>query len=150
MQSLMRVVCIAYLILLTVLLVAVDPLRWIGVRGTAPSMLRWLLPMAHLLSFWLLALLALTARWPAPRWAIGLVLVLYAGLTELGQGFLPWRTAEWGDWLQDVAGIGAAAVVCWVSSMIAGRGATSCLTPRIPSRRNGPIVEDKNFSNLDC
>ena len=52
-------------------------------------------------------------RWPVPRWAVAVLLVLYAGITEIAQSFLPWRMSEWGDWIQDVAGIAVGAVLCW-------------------------------------
>ena len=120
MQGLMRLICIGYLIFLTALLLTADPLRLVGVRGNVPQILRTLMPYAHLLSFLGLGILALTARWPLPRWAIALILVLYGGLTEVVQGFLPPRAAELGDWLQDLAGITAGAVLCWGAALAAG------------------------------
>jgi hypothetical protein len=120
MQGLMRLVCIGYLIFLTALLLTKNPLWLVGVRGDAPALLRFIIPVAHLLSFGVLAVLALMARWPMPRWGITVLLLLYAGMTEVAQSFLPPRTAEWGDWLQDLAGIAAGAVLCWIVAMAAG------------------------------
>lgn len=119
MQSLMRFVCIGYLIFLTVLLLVADPLRFVSVHGQTPGVLRMLLPWAHFLSFFVLVGLALTARWPVPRWAIAVFLVLYAGMTEVAQSLMPPRTAEWGDWLQDVIGIAVGASLCWMTAAIA-------------------------------
>jgi hypothetical protein len=120
MQSLLRVVCIAYWIFLTALLLTSDPMRMIGVREDVPMLLRWLLPESHFLSFLVLAVLALMVRWPAPRWGITLLLVLYAGMTEAAQSLTPARTAEWADWLQDLGGIVAGAAFCWFVAMVGG------------------------------
>lgn len=120
MQSLMKVICIGYLVFLTLLLLTKDPFRLIGVQGDAPGVLRMLLPVAHLLSFLTLAVLALVARWPAPRWGVTVFLVLYAGMTEVVQSFLPPRTAEWNDWFQDLVGIAVGAALCWIVALAAG------------------------------
>ena len=119
MQGLTRLVCIGYLIFLTALLLVANPLQWFGMHGNAPGLLRMFMPAAHLLSLLVLAFLALAARWPVPRWAVALLLVLYAGITEIAQGFVPGRTAEWGDWFQDLAGIAAGAVLCWIVATVA-------------------------------
>jgi hypothetical protein len=118
MQALIRVVSVAYLAFLTLLLWTADPSRLIG--GEVSWLLRSLLPVAHLVSFFVLAVLALSARWPAPAWGIVLVLSLYGGMTELVQGFTPHRRPEWGDWFQDVAGIAVGAALCWGGALLAG------------------------------
>lgn len=120
MQSLMKIVCLGYLIYLTALLLVADPRRLVVGHGDLPGFLRTLTPVAHLMSFWLLTVLALMARWPAPRWAITVLLVVYAGMTEVAQSLLPPRTAEWGDWLQDLAGIAIGAGLCWVVAICFG------------------------------
>jgi hypothetical protein len=113
MQWLLRIVCIGYVVFLTLLLLTADPSRLIGVEGDLPWVLRELLPSAHAISFLVLAVLALTPRWAVPRWGIVLILAIYGGLTEILQGFLPPRTPEWMDWFQDLAGIAAGIAVCW-------------------------------------
>ena len=115
MQSLMRLVCLGYWVYLTALLWTADPTRLVG--GGVAGFLHPLLPLAHLLSFLVLAVLALTARWPAPRWAIVVLLVMYGGMTEIVQGFLPPRNPELIDWFQDVAGIGIGAALCWIAAL---------------------------------
>ncbi len=138
MQGLMRLVCIGYLTLLTVVLLTADPFQLVGVRGNMPALLRMLVPVAHLLGFWVLTVLMLMARWPAPRWGIAVLLVLYAGMTEVAQSFLPPRAAEWGDWLQDLAGIAVGTVLCWIVAMVAGalarrgRNSEQCVSPVTP------------------
>jgi len=119
MQSIMRLVCLIYLVLLTALLLTSDPLRWTGM-AREPWLVRTLLPAAHLLSFGGLAFFALAASWPAPRWAGLVFLVIYAALTEITQRLLPWRQAQWNDWFQDIAGIALGAVVCWGTTQALG------------------------------
>jgi hypothetical protein len=101
------------------LLLASDPSRWIGVHGNLPYLLRMLLPVAHGLSFFVLAVLALAARWPVPRWGIVLFLMIYGGATEIIQSLVPSRMSDWLDWLQDIGGIAVGAALCWgVASLI--------------------------------
>ena len=114
MQGLIRLVCLSYLISLTLLLLVADPLRLMGVRGDAPWLVRTLMPVDHLLGFGMLAILALAARWPMPRWAVAVLLVVYAGMTEVAQSLMPPRKAEWVDWLQDLAGIAVGVALCWI------------------------------------
>jgi hypothetical protein len=77
-----------------------------------------LMPEAHFLSFSLLAVLSLVARWPWPRWATVVVLVVYAGASEMAQRYVPPRTPDILDWLQDLAGIAAGALVCWAAASL--------------------------------
>lgn len=116
----MRMLCIAYLIFLTALLLTSDPMRLIGAGEVenAPLLLRVLITYAHLLSFAVLAVLALAARWPAPRWALVVLLVVYSGATEIAQSFLPPRTAEWLDWLQNLGGTAIGIAACWSLSAV--------------------------------
>ena len=58
--------------------------------------------------------MALAARWPVPGWLVFSGLLAYAGGTELLQGFLGWRAAEWVDVLQNLAGIGLGTAVVWL------------------------------------
>lgn len=120
MQSVMRIVCIAYLIFLTALLLTSDPMRLVGVRNDWPFMLHVLMPAAHFLSFFVLAVLTLMVRWPVPRWGIAALLMLYAGMTEIAQSFTYVRKAEWVDWLQDLGGIAVGVVFCWIMAYVGG------------------------------
>ena len=74
--------------------------------------------LAHLLSFLVLTVLALAARRRVPGWLILSCLLAYAGGTELLQGFLGWRTAEWVDFFQNLAGIGVGAAVYWLGGVL--------------------------------
>ena len=121
MQWLMRVVCIGYFIFLTSLLLTSDPAQLIGIEGEWPWLLRLLDPAAHLISFSVLAVLALMTRWPMPRWSIVLILAIYGGLTEIGQHFTVTRTPRWTDWLQDLIGIGLGTGCCWGVATLVGK-----------------------------
>jgi VanZ family protein len=126
MQWLMRIVCIGYVVFLTLLLLTSDPSRWIGAQGGLPRILEVMLPIAHAISFLVLAVLALMTRWPIPRWSIVLILAVYAGMTEIIQGRVPHRTPEWADWVQDLVGIALGAACCWgvarlVAAFVAAR-----------------------------
>ena len=114
----MRILCIAYLIFLTTLLLTADPMSLIGAREGTPWLLQVLMPYAHLLSFAVLTVLALVARWPAPRWALVILLVVYSGATEIAQSFLPPRTAEWLDWFQNSGGTAIGVAACWSLSAV--------------------------------
>ena len=59
-----------------------------------------------MISFSVLAVLALMTRWPVPRWGIVLILAIYGGMTEIIQRFTCLtRTPRWTDWFQDLIGI---------------------------------------------
>ena len=120
MQWVMRIVCVAYAIFLTMLLWTADPSRLIGFHGDLPRVLRVLLPIAHVLSFLVLAGLVLMTRWPMPRWGIMLLLAVYGGITEFSQRWFPPRTPRWADWCQDLIGIAVGAACCWAVAMLAG------------------------------
>jgi hypothetical protein len=118
MQWLLRLVCVGYVVFLTLLLLTGAPSRLIGFEGDLPWALQALLPAAHAISFLVLAVLALTPRWPVPRWGIVLILAIYGGMTEIFQGFLPPRTPEWMDWFQDLGGIAAGTALCWALTIL--------------------------------
>jgi VanZ family protein len=120
MQGVIRLICIGYAAFLTFLLLTADPLWWIGMRAGLPQLVSMFFQAAHASSFFMLAVLALAARWPAPRWMIVALLVAYAGATEVAQIFLPPRTAEWQDWILDLVGIAVGAGACWTVALISG------------------------------
>ena len=102
-----RIAFVAYLLFLTALLLTQDPALLVG---APPTLIE---SAAHLLSFTVLALLAMAARWARSVWMTGLGLVSYATATELLQGMVSRRTPEWGDWFQDVAGVAIGMGVYW-------------------------------------
>ena len=108
-----QALCAAYVVFLTSLLLTADPMGMIGAWGEAAELLKRLMPIAHLLSFFVLTVLFWVARWPVPRWILIASLIVYGGITEIVQGFLPPRTPDWMDWFQDVAGVMAGVGFCW-------------------------------------
>ena len=136
MQRAMRIACVGYVVFLTLLLLTANPARLIGVRGELPWLLQALMPWAHLLSFAVLVVVMLLARWPVPRWSIVLVLAIYGGATEIIQGFVPPRTPEWMDWFQDLSGVAAGAGLCWIVALLIGRTSLG----RWSSRKFGRVV----------
>jgi hypothetical protein len=102
------------------LLLTTDPTRLIGMQTGLPWILQAMLPVAHMISFFVMAVLALMTRWPAPRWGIVLALLIYGGTTEIIQGCVPHRTPEWMDWFQDVAGVVLGTACCWGMATLTG------------------------------
>jgi VanZ family protein len=117
----MKAISAAYFLALTYLLVVKRPLAFIESDPGLGALSRDLVPVAHLVSFALLAVLTSAARWPIPRWGQWGLLVAYAMGTELVQAFLPWRTAELGDFLQDLAGIAAGLATWRLAAWLLGR-----------------------------
>ena len=101
LSVLLKTAFVGYLLVLTVLLLMDEPRTLV----IPPTLLE---RFAHFISFFLLAWLALAARWPVPSWGVLVLLIFYAMATELLQGLVGWRSCEWADWVQDVLGIGAA------------------------------------------
>lgn len=153
MQWLLRVVCVGYVVFLTLLLLTSEPSRLIGMHGNLPWALQKIMPAAHAISFLVLTVLALAPRWPLPRWSIVLILVMYGGTTELVQGFVPDRTPDWMDWSQDVGGVAAGAAMCWGGAAMFRLATQSpqCLTTELsngwkPSQkaRLNPTLDDES------
>jgi VanZ family protein len=118
MQRLLKAAFVAYVLLLSALLFTGNPAKLIGCGGGLPNILRTLMPMAHLTSFLVLAVLALLPRWPVPRWSIVLMLAAYGGMTEIVQGFTPMRTPDWADWFQDLGGLALGVAFCWAVMLL--------------------------------
>jgi VanZ family protein len=105
----LRIIFLAYVLLLTLVLLVSDPFSWLDERTEEACHTAAL--GAHFGCFAVLTLLALTAGWPIGRvWVLALLAAYGAG-TEVVQGFLPPRTAELADLAQDLAGIGVGVLV---------------------------------------
>jgi hypothetical protein len=103
-----RVACVAYWILLSVLLLAPDPFALLGVtRPPGPPGGRGV----HFLFFTLLALLAHASRWPMRLGVLAGVLVAYAFLTEGLQALIPHRTVELLDLVENLLGLAAGTAI---------------------------------------
>ncbi|NQU26395.1 MAG: VanZ family protein [Candidatus Nealsonbacteria bacterium] len=132
----LRVLCLSYLVALSLLLLSEEPLRFFGVD----SPLRDLAPRAHFPSFLVLTILALAARWTMPQWAVISCLVTYAGATEFLQAFVPGRSPSIVDGLHNLAGIAVGCTVCWI---VVGVG---ILVSRGFNRRGVVLVNGENTS----
>jgi len=137
-----RVVSVAYWLLLTVLLLAPDPLALLGItRVPGPPAGR----MEHLLLFGVLAFLACASR-PPLRWGpLAGLLVGYAVLTETLQVFVPTRTVELLDYAENLLGL-AAGWGLWGliqtrfvrPTSTSGGSAEAAEPPCVRPRREGP------------
>jgi VanZ family protein len=109
----MRKVLAAYWLLLTFLLLARHPLGWFSENRTAESLYGRFEPVAHLVSFTLLTLLALSTRWRITRYTLVALLAVYGVATELVQSQIPGRSMQLVDLVQDLAGIVLGIAVYW-------------------------------------
>ena len=114
----MRIVCLGYVVFLTLLLLTPYLARLIGVRGDLPWFLQSLMPWAHVLSFSVLIVFVFLARWPVPPWSILLILAIYGGTTEFLQTFVPPRTPRWMDWFRDLGGLAVGGSICWIVAQV--------------------------------
>lgn len=136
MQSVIGGLCVVYWTLLTTALLVPDPEQSFRVRGNWHKLVASLMPYAHVIGFFVLAVLALAVRWPVPRWVVVVVLVAYGAATEIIQGFLPPRTADWADWYQDIAGILLAVAACWIASAVLRRWSATKIAAELTGEGN--------------
>lgn len=101
----LRKFALAYLAFLTVLLVVRNPLDLFGQQQVVVAAYHALGVIVHFVTFFILGGLMSAARWPIGRVPLVGLLVAYAAATELIQSQIPARSADLGDFLQDVAGL---------------------------------------------
>lgn len=104
----MLAIFLAYLVVLTYLLVTPRPQDLVGTD--LKSYFRYFFwtyvdPVTHLLFFFVLGFLASLIPWRRSRITLLVLLMLYGALTEVVQMFIPERSAEWLDLGQDVLGL---------------------------------------------
>jgi hypothetical protein len=112
--SAVRVLFGCYFAALTLLLLSPNPYRLVASAPGAVNVLSALNPVAHFVSFVFLTTLSLLAFRSASQATVFLGLSGYASLTELVQNCIPPRTAEYGDWFQDIGGIAIVILVGWL------------------------------------
>lgn len=105
---LVRLTCAVYWLGLSVLLVVPDPLALFGIHEPpGPPGGR----LVHFVLFTLLAFLVWASRWPVGRrWIVGSLLV-FAVATELSQAFVPRRTVEVLDLIENLLGLAAGTAI---------------------------------------
>ncbi len=125
---LIRATLAVYLLLLSFLLLAPEPLKLLGFASPpGASSLR----MVHFCLFAVLGFLVGASRWPLrPGLVVGL-LVAYALVTESLQWFIPTRTVELLDYLENLLGL------------VAGGAAWHILQRRGQAGAHGTTVKPK-------
>ena len=113
MRTAPLLICFAYWILLTVLLLVPDPAALVGLR-TVP-IFPWGKFGIHLTAFTLLGSLVHAARWPkGVWWPLIVVLIGYGITTGSLQLFVPHRTARVMDGIENILGIVAGSGIYWL------------------------------------
>jgi VanZ family protein len=103
--------CLAYWAFLTVLLLTPDPAAVVGLKQV--PVFPWGDVGIHFSFFTILAILVHAIRWPKrPDWPI-LVLLVYGIATESLQAFVPPRTVELMDYVENIAGVAFGSAVVW-------------------------------------
>jgi VanZ family protein len=129
MRKLRLIACGTYVLLLTVLLVTPNPAALLGLHH-AP-IFPWGKFGIHLTAFIMLAIVAHTARWPAPvGWPL-VPLLFYAAITEMLQLLVPQRHARMADFLENSLGILLGTLFYWLFYRL-----------RVPRRARGQFARD--------
>lgn len=110
-MSVVRLACVVYWLVLTVLLVSPDPWSMVGIdQSVAPPGGR----MLHFAFFTGLALLIAASRWPVrPGLLVGLALA-FALATEALQALFPQRKVDLLDVTENLLGLGAGTAIWWL------------------------------------
>jgi VanZ family protein len=103
-------------LLLAVLFATIMPTLWLPIPSRIPLADKWL----HLLTFLFLSLWFTGQYSRKSYWRLVLGLVAFGVLIELGQGMIPYRSAEWQDLVADIGGIGIGLAIA-----VAGLGGRS-------------------------
>jgi len=113
-----KALCLPYVGVLCWLLLTTGPLTLLRSRVVGFLPLHDILAVGHLLCFTLLTALAFLSRSTMPRWAVLLLLVLAAMGTEILQSWVPTRTPDMADCLQNLAGIGLGGGLYWAAARL--------------------------------
>jgi hypothetical protein len=107
------ILCAPYWIFLTILLLVPNPAAAVGMKE-AP-IFPWGKFGIHLSFFTILGVLANSARWPKRlSWSLIAFMAIYAIATETLQLFVPHRTAQVIDGIEDLFGIALGSVIYWL------------------------------------
>jgi hypothetical protein len=133
-----RVATLLFLLYLAVLTAGLLLENPFAVAGRGESWLRHLYfgyfePVGHFLAFSLLGLLASASRWPRRLTTRIVLLALYALGTEALQAWIPERTSELKDLVQNIAGGGVGVVLGWI--IASRRAKKKAASERQPDRR---------------
>ncbi len=103
-----RLACLAYWVLLSVLLLVPDPWALLGIQRLPGLPTRQL---EHFIIFTLLTVLVHASRLPIRRGLLIVLLVSYAIGIEALQALVPQRTVELLDFLENLAGLAAGTAI---------------------------------------
>ena len=104
-------------LLLAVLATTIMPTLWLwSPPSKIPLSDKWL----HLLTFLFLSLWFTGQYARSSYWRLAIGLTAFGVLIELGQGMIPYRSAEWMDLVADIGGIGIGLIIA-----VAGLGGWS-------------------------
>ena len=116
-MCLVRLASAAYWALLTVLLLAPNPLALLGIhRPPGPSGGRGV----HFVCFTLLAVLVHAGRWPVRRRLLVGLLLVYAVVIEGLQWFVPARSVELLDVIENLLGLAVGTAIWWIAQRRTG------------------------------
>jgi hypothetical protein len=104
-----RLICAVYWLSLTTLLLVPDLKKLFG--GRIPGVGSGV--GVHFAAFTLLALFTLAARPPLRHLTLAVLLISYAAATELLQSFVPPRTPELKDFVENLLGLAVGTAVWW-------------------------------------
>jgi hypothetical protein len=113
MRLAVRLACVCYWLLLTVLLLVPNPAALVGLH--AVPVFPWGKFGIHLSFFTVLGFLANATRWPKRvGWPLIGLLVVYGVTTESLQLFVPHRTARVMDAIENILGIALGSAIYWL------------------------------------
>lgn len=109
---LVRLASAVYWLVLTAMLLLPDPWALLGMKGPVDTSDKSDVRVVHFLLFTGLTVLVHAGRWPVRRGLLVGLLLAYAIGTESSQAFIPMRTVDPIDFLENLLGI-AAGVAVW-------------------------------------
>ncbi len=107
-----RLVCLAYWVLLSVLLLVPDPLALLGIERLPGPPSR---KLEHFILFTLLTVLVHASRIPIRPGILAAILITYAIGIEALQSLVPPRSVELLDLLENLAGLAAGTAIWWLA-----------------------------------
>ncbi len=114
MRTVRLLFCVAYAVLLTMLLLVPQPAEFLRLRKV--PRFPWGDIGIHLTAFTILTLLVHGLRWPTrTRWPIVAALLAYGLVVESLQVFVPPRSVELLDYLENTLGVAVGTGIYWLA-----------------------------------
>ena len=126
MRILRYLICAAYWVFLTVLLLVPDPAAVVGMKRV--PVFPWGDIGIHFTAFTILTLLVHASRWPKrPGWIV-VVLLAYGIATESLQYFVPPRAVELKNYTENIIGVLVGSGIVWAALQVRDRWAPSSVS----------------------